>query len=213
MMLWLLFKTKIGQEQRITVSTLMRVAYGEDKVTTLASHPQERKRLLRIFENDLEMLSQYGLKPIFDPVTYPPEIQPFWAKLDEIPEDAEAALEFWMNDASSGKRLTDSGPRGKWSRLINARISSFKLPPDWEQIASRLEKQKQRTSQRVAKVKSVASLSSEQIVQARKKLRLSQRALAEQLGKSQSWIRDIENGRFQAKSDDLLQLQKVLGIG
>ena len=32
---------------------------------------------------------------------------------------------------------------------------------------------------------------------ARKRLRLSQRALANQIGKSQSWIRDIENERFQ----------------
>jgi predicted transcriptional regulator len=39
-------------------------------------------------------------------------------------------------------------------------------------------------------------------MQARKSLQLSQRTLAQMTGKSQSWIRDIENGRFRANSKD-----------
>jgi len=76
LMLWLLFKTKMGKEQRITVPTLLRVAYGEEKVTLACKQREERKRLLRTFENDLEVLNHYGMKPVFDPVTYPPAIQP-----------------------------------------------------------------------------------------------------------------------------------------
>jgi hypothetical protein len=94
MLSWLLFKTKMGKDQRITVPTLMRVAYGEGKVTQASLYREERKRLLRTFEGDLEMLHQYGLKPVFDPVTYPPEIQPLWAKLADLPDEAEEALEF-----------------------------------------------------------------------------------------------------------------------
>ncbi len=92
MMLWLLFKAKIGREQRITIPTLMRVAYGEVKLSQVSLQPENRQRLLRIFESDLEVLNHYGLKPIFDPVTYPLEIQPLWAKLVDVPEDAKAAL-------------------------------------------------------------------------------------------------------------------------
>lgn len=212
MMLWLLFKTKMGKEQRIIVPTLMRVAYGEEKVSAAASYREERKRLLRTFESDLEVLSHHGIKPVFDPITYPPEIQPLWAKLVDLPEDAEAALEFWTNDGNSDTRLTDSGPRGKWNRLMNARILWFELPPEWEQRVTEPKKKKQRTTSRTIKSRTICKLSGEEITAARKSLRLTQRELARMTGKSQSWIRDIEHGRFQANSEDQVLLRKVLGL-
>jgi DNA-binding transcriptional regulator YiaG len=209
-MLWLLFKTKIGREQRVTVRTLMRIAYGEDKVIQASSQREGRKRLLRTFESDLEVLNRYGLKPIFDPVTYPPEIQPFWAKLAVLPDDAEAALEFWMNDASSDIRLTDAAPRGKWNRLMNARILSFELPEEWGQKLTKSESKKQSKTNRKSVPRTQPTLSSEEIIAGRKQLNLSQRALADRIGKSQSWVRDVENGRLNVNSKDLAALLKVL---
>ncbi|MBC1238028.1 helix-turn-helix domain-containing protein [Nostoc sp. 2RC] len=211
-MLWLLFKTKMGKEQRITIPTLMRVAYGEGKLSQVSLQPENRQRLLRIFESDLEVLNHYGLKPIFDPVSYPLEIQPLWVKLVNIPEDGEAALEFWIDDGSSnGSRLTDAPPRGKWNRLMNARILYFEMPPEWKKQLAK-SKKKRRAVKSKTKLKSQIALSTEYILEARKRLGLSQRDLAQLTGKSQSWIRDIENGRFQAKSEDQLLLRKVLGI-
>jgi DNA-binding transcriptional regulator YiaG len=213
MILWLLFKTKMGKEQRITVPTLMRVGYGEEKVLLASSRREERKRLLRTFESDLEVLNHYGLKPVFDPVTYPPEIQPLWAKLGEIPEDAEAALEFWINDGSSDTRLTDAGPRGKWNRLMNARILQFELSGEWERQRTELAKRRSPTTKRQIKSKAQSLLSGEEIMRVRKSLSLSQRNLAQMTGKSQSWIRDIENGRFRVNLEDQVLLRKVLGMG
>jgi DNA-binding transcriptional regulator YiaG/ferredoxin len=211
-MLWLLFKTKMGQEQRITVPTLMRVAYGETKLIQAAAQTEGRKRLLRTFESDLEVLSHYGIKPIFDPVTYPTEIQPLWAKLADLPDDAEAALEFWTNDGNRSCRLTDAAPRGKWNRLMNARLLQFELPDDWQKSLTTKPKQKRhQKSQRQLLIQS--TLSGQQIAEARKKLQLSQRALADQIGKSQSWVRDVERGRFQPASRDQALLRQVLGIG
>ena len=89
----------------LTVRTLMRIAYGEERVVHVSSQGSSHKRLLRTFEGDLETLNDYGLKPVFDPITYPPEIQPFWAKLTEIPDDAEAAAEFWTNDGSRSQKI------------------------------------------------------------------------------------------------------------
>ncbi|NET05836.1 MAG: helix-turn-helix domain-containing protein [Symploca sp. SIO2B6] len=212
MMLWLLFKTKMGKQQRITVPTLMRVAYGEEKVIQASSHREERKRRLRTFESDLEVLNHYGLKPVFDPVTYPPAIQPLWAKLADIPEDAEAELEFWINDGSSDTPLTDSAPRGKWNLLRNARILWFELPQQWEPQLTELKNKKQRTITRTTKSKTQPVLSGEQVMTARKSRSLSQRELAQMTDKSQSWIRDIENGRFRLKLKDQLLLQKVLDL-
>jgi len=212
MMLWLLFKAKMGKEQRITVPTLMRIAYGEEKVSLATQMREERKRLLRTFESDLECLSHYGLKPIFDPVTYPAEIQPLWAKLSELPDDADEALDFWINDANNVSRITDAGPRGKWNALMNARILWFELPPEWEQQTSEAEKKK--PTNRIKRTKSAeqAVLSAEQILNARKQHGMSQRDLAKMTGKSQSWIRDLEKGRLSAKLEDQVVLRKVLGL-
>ncbi len=207
-MLWLLFKVKVGKEQRITVPTFMRIAYGPEKVEQATVDRDSRKRLLRTFESDLEALNHYGLKPIFDPVTYPTEIQPLWAKLADLPDDAEDALEFWTNDGALDTRLTDS-PRGKWNRLIHARFSNFELPSDWEQLT--LKRKRKRSSQKRQR-KSQPVMNGQLIVEARQKSGLSQRELAQKAGKSQSWIRDLENGRFNAKVKDQNLLRKLLAI-
>lgn len=212
LMLWLLFKTKMGKEQRITIPTLLRIAYGEEKVALASRQREERKRLLRTFESDLEILNHYGMKPLFDPVTYPPEIQPLWAKLVDLPEDPDEALEFWTNDGGAETRLTDTGPRGKWNLLMNARILAFELPPEWEQQISESEKKQRRTAKAKRKPKTTNDLLGEQILQARRNLNLSQRELAKLTGKSQSWIRDIENGRLKAKLEDQVLLRKVLNM-
>lgn len=212
-MLWLVFKVKMGKEQCLTVPTLMRVAYGEEKVSQATGQREVRKRLLRAFESDLEVLDRYGLKPMFDPVTYPPEIQPLWAKLDDLPDDADAALDFWVNDGSSDRRLTDSGPRGKWKLLLQARILWFDLPLEWEQQLAKLESKRQRRTNKKTKTPATPSeLSAQQILRARKHQGISQRTLAKMTGKSQSWIRDLENGRLSAKPDDQVLLRKVLGL-
>lgn len=211
MMLWLLFKTRMGQKQRITIPTLMRIAYGEEKIAKASLDREERKRRLRTFESDLQVLDRYGLKPMFDPMTYPPEIQPLWVKLAEIPDDAEEALEFWMNDGSNSARLTDASPRGKWTRLMNARLLGFELPSDWQQAKAVTKKEKHRSTQH-KKYESQSALSGEQIAIARKDRGWSQRELAIRMGKSQSWIRDIENGRFGLKREDRTSLREILGI-
>lgn len=219
MMLWLLFKTRMGREQRLTVPTLMRIAYGEKRLQKANCNREERKRLLRTFENDLLVLNEYGLKPIFDAVTYPPEIQPLWVKLAAIPDDGDEAIEFWINDGCSENRLTDASPRGKWNSLMNARIVQFELPDDWEKTFAQLEKKRQKLG--ISTLKSIASrkkltresvISGEHIASARKNKGWSQRELAKITGKSQSWIRDIENGRFHIKPEDQSLLQQVLAL-
>jgi DNA-binding transcriptional regulator YiaG len=212
LMLWLLFKTKMGKEQRITIPTLLRIAYGEEKIAIACRQREERKRLVRTFENDLEVLNHHGIKPIFDPITYPLEIQPLWAKLMSIPEDPDEALEFWINDGGSNTSITDSAPRGKWNLLMNARILSFELPPEWQQHTSESSKKPRRTVKRRRKTPTSSNLPGEEILQARKNLHLSQRELAKLTGKSQSWIRDVENGRLKVKVEDQALLRKVLNI-
>ncbi|MFM7425891.1 MAG: helix-turn-helix domain-containing protein [Elainella sp.] len=220
MMLWLLFKTRMGAEQRITVPTLMRIAYGEQRLLRAANQREERKRLLRSFEGDLEVLNRYGLKPHFDPLTYPIEIQPLWARLADLPDDAEAALAFWTEDGSRDFRLTDAAPRDKWQRLMQARFRCFELPEDWESQSCKVAKAPKQASKQALTQKLRPSylqaerrtLSGQQILAARKRLELSQRALASHLGKSQSWVRDIESGRLRVSFKDQQRLSQVLGV-
>ncbi|NER01152.1 MAG: helix-turn-helix transcriptional regulator, partial [Cyanothece sp. SIO2G6] len=215
MMLWLLFKTRMGHNQPVTVTTLMRVAYGEDRVTKAFTQPPQQKRLLKAFEGDMETMYYYGIKPVFDPETYPPEIQPLWAKLVDLPDNAEEALTFWTHDGSQDQRLTDAAPRGKWKQVLNGRILRFDLPDNWELKQSnrstnkrtRRSKQKRHQSPHASII-----LSKSQIVGARKKQKLSQRVLAEKVGKSQSWVRDIENGRIKLSPQDQEMICKVLQI-
>ena len=212
LLLWLLFKMKMGKEQCITIPTLMQIAYGSDKVTQAGAQREVRKRLLRTFESDLEVLNHYGVKPVFDPVTYKSEIQPLWAKLADLPDDADEALDFWINDGGNEQRLTDAGPRGKWGLLMKARILGFDVPSEWEQQLRKLEAKKQRQMTKKPKAKTKALLSAEQIAVFRKQRGLSQRVLAQMTGKSQSWVRDVEKGRLSAKPEDEVLLRKALGL-
>lgn len=211
-LLWLLFKLRLGGDHRITIRTLLRIAYGEERVTATMNIRGAHKRLLKTFESDLETIYYYGLKPIFDPDTYPLEIQPLWARVAEIPDDAEDALEFWTEDANQALSLTDTAPRNKWQRLLNARLLGFELSDEWQQTIKRTAKQRRRQSSQSRSQKSAGQLSGETIKAARQRQKLTQRTLAERLGKSQSWVRDIEKGRFSISAEDQNLLRETLNI-
>lgn len=212
MMLWLLFKLKMGSKQGITVPTLMRIAYGEEKLNQANINREQRKRLIKAFESDLEVLNHYGIKPVFDSLTYPDNLQPLWSKLSDIPDDPEEALLFWLNDGSQDNSLTDISPRGKWQLLMKAKIANFELPLEWQEKLTKLENKKQQKQTRRISTKSSVILSPEQILQARQNQGLSQRKLAQLLKKSQSWVRDLEQGRFKAKIEDQKLLRQLLGL-
>ncbi|WP_299485648.1 helix-turn-helix domain-containing protein [Acaryochloris sp. IP29b_bin.137] len=214
LLLWLLFKLRLGGDHRLKVRTLLRIAYGDERLKEATSVRGAHKRLLKSFENSLEHIYYYGLKPIFDSETYPSEIQPLWARVSDIPDDVDEALEFWVEDANQSFSLTDAAPRDKWQRLLNARLLGFELPEIWQQTVSRrTNKKRSRSSKRQTSAQNRSGqLSGHAVKAARQAQRLSQRALADRLGKSQSWIRDIEKGRFSISPEDQAQLQKTLNI-
>ncbi|MEO0536533.1 MAG: helix-turn-helix domain-containing protein [Cyanobacteria bacterium P01_A01_bin.123] len=209
LLLWLLFKLRLGGDHRLTVRTLLRIAYGETRLTEATTVRGAHKRLLKTFESDLETIYYYGLKPVFDPETYPLDIQPLWAKAVDIPDDVDDALDFWVKDANQARSLTDTAPRDKWQRLLNARILGFELSEDWQQTVRRREPKRQR---RQSPKTQVAQLSGSAIKAARQRQNFTQRALAERLGKSQSWVRDVEKGRFSMIPEDQVRLRQTLQI-
>lgn len=211
LLLWFLFKLRLGGDHRMTVRTLLRIAYGEERLEEAMTIRGAHKRLLKTFEGDLETLYYYGLKPLFDPETYPRDIQPLWARVADIPDDADDALEFWANDANRDLSLTDTAPRDKWQRLLNARLVGFASPEEWQQTSKRTTGTRRRKSQSPV-TETSSHLSGGAIKAARQRQKLTQRALADRLGKSQSWIRDIEKGRFSVNVDDQARLRQALDL-
>ncbi len=211
LLLWLLFKLRLGGEHRMTVRTLLKIAYGEERLTEATTVRGAHKRLLKTFEGDLESIYYYGLQPIFDPETYPPEIQPLWIRANQIPDSADDALDFWTRDANHHLSLTDAAPRDKWQRLLNGRLCGFELSAEWQQTIkktpARRRQRSKSSSQNVADI-----LSSSSIKSARQEQNLSQRALADRIGKSQSWVRDVENGRFGINAKDQSLLRTALNL-
>lgn len=211
LLLWLLFKLRLGGDQRMKVQTLLKIAYGEDRVLAATTIRGSHKQLLKTFEGDLEALYRYGLHPLFDPETYPPDIQPLWARVADIPDNADDALVFWTDDAQHNLSLTNTAPRDKWQRLLNSRFTGFELPETWQQTTRR-STTKRRSPRKTTLAEDTKALTHSALKAARERLKLSQRALADRLGKSQSWIRDIENGRFSPGSEDMERLQQILNL-
>jgi DNA-binding transcriptional regulator YiaG len=141
LMLWLLFKTKLGNGP-IRAGTLLKVAFGAEKVEAARKYSASRKRLVSQWRTTIQVLDKQGWKFIFDLETYPPQYLPDLPDLlplTEIPDDPEAALEFWSEDAAKqpGDRLTDvvRRPYGGFEQLLTARM--LVQPP--EEIARKLE--------------------------------------------------------------------------
>ncbi|NMF83691.1 helix-turn-helix domain-containing protein [Nodosilinea sp. P-1105] len=212
LLLWLVFKLRLGGDHRVTVRTLLRIAYGEQRLTEAMTVRGAHKRLLKTFESDLEAIYHYGLKPQFDPETYGPDIQPLWARVADIPDDADEALDFWADDANQALSLTSTAPRDKWQRLLNARLLGFELSDEWQQSLRKPKKRRSRHQSKAKTTPTAKPLSTQAIKTARQRLDLSQRDLAKRLGKSQSWIRDVEKGRFSVGTDDQTLLRQTLGI-
>ncbi|MEM9165214.1 MAG: helix-turn-helix transcriptional regulator, partial [Cyanobacteria bacterium P01_F01_bin.4] len=89
------------------------------------------------------------------------------------------------------------------------RLSGFELSEDWQQTVRRRAPKRRRKH---AKSTPAAPLSGSAIKAARQRQNFSQRALAERLGKSQSWVRDVESGRFSISPEDYARLHQTLGI-
>lgn len=235
LLVWLLFKLRLGQHHTLLVSTLMRIAYGGERLGQAGRDRELRKRLVRTYEADLLVLLEEGLRPRFHHQLYPDEIRPLWHNLEAIPDDPEEAAAFWTRDGASERRLTDQGPRNKFRRLLQARIQGFDLDGRWRQGRSEPKTSRGRRSPAVdtgsgagrveggagprgeasaptALTPAEPSLSPRAIRDARERRGLSQRSLAQRMQRSQSWVRDLESGRCRPGVEDRTRLMDLLGF-
>jgi DNA-binding transcriptional regulator YiaG len=148
LILWLSFKTKVGNGP-VRVGTLLKVAFGTDKVEQARRASVPRKRVVAQWKTALKVLDQQGWKFTFDLATYPPQYLPDLPDLlplANIPDDPEQAAEFWLEDATKreGDRLTDAvkRPYGGFEQLLTARL--IVQPP--EELSQKLEESKEARS-------------------------------------------------------------------
>ncbi|MCS7030662.1 MAG: helix-turn-helix transcriptional regulator [Gloeomargarita sp. SKYG116] len=205
MLLYLLFRRRVSQECSTKVGTLLKLIYGEDYLQRAWHQSEVRRRVMATFESDLEQLFQYGFRPLFADDTYPPSIQPWWFTTRDIPDDPDAALDYWAEKARATPLTNNS--RKKWSQLLNAWVSLTEFPEDWRtENAQGIARSKPRVS-----AQATSAITGAMIKQARLQRGMSQRQLSALLHKSQSWIRDIESGRYKIKPKDIALLASVLG--
>ena len=198
MLAWLVFKTRLGSSQPLIASTLMEVAYGANKVAAAQSNPESRTKLASTWDNDLLILQESGWRIEFDPLTYPPEIQPDW-------KFAEAA------------RKQNKRPRGFWQQLRNGRVVVYP-PPEIAAGLGELERNKLSLNQARSKPtptepeQQPQSLTKEEIKTVREAKGWSQSRLALEMGKSKMWVSLIERGLRQLKTVDQEKLRVVLNL-
>lgn len=204
MLLHFLFRLRVGQDRSAKVATLLKLIYGEEYLQVAWYKSDRRRKVITTFESDLEQLFYYGIKPLFEPSTYPESIQPWWVGAQDLPDDPEEALNYWTETAQAAKTMVNS--KQKWSQLFNATLTMAEFPEDWQaETPSKVIKPRINR-----KSLSANPITGAMIKRARLQQGISQRQLSTLLNKSQSWIRDIELGRYKIKPKDVLLLTSVL---
>lgn len=196
MLAWLSFRMRVSTNQVMLTSTLMEVAYGAEKVTAAQRDRDLRSELAKTWDRDLLVLHEAGLTIEFDPITYPPEIQPDWKE---------------------GGRGEKKRPKGFWEQLRNSRL--YIHPP--QEIAegiARLQRKKRtidvvsRPSSAHKPLKAGVALVGEQIKAAREAKGWSQEELGNKLNRTKMWISLIERGKRSIKPEDATQLRTILEL-
>jgi DNA-binding XRE family transcriptional regulator len=194
LMVWLLFKTRVGRDQRIDVLTLLEVAYGKDMVEAAQRDRRLRNSLATRWDGDLLILHQDGWHVQFDPHTYPPELWPNWAG-----------------------RTTLERAAGYWERLRQASLTIFP-PSEIDAALAALEESSSPARHAVGgaasppKPEKGVTLTKEEMRAARIARGWTQHDLAIAIGKSQAWVALIENGTRQVHPKDLPRLRELLRL-
>jgi hypothetical protein len=230
LMTWLLFKTKINRSSPLTVELLLKIAFGEKALQDAIAQSKPRAKLVDSWIKTLKALIERGWTITPDPQTYP---MSYWVDTGksslyaEIPDDPDAALEFWTNDGAApiGNRLTDRTrrERGSFNLFLNGRL--YVQPP--KIIADRLdaiEETRRKTETRLSPGMPEPSQiiptaptsppreiqSGEQLKQLRVTKGWSQAYLAEQIGRSLSWVKMVETGKRKIQPQDQAAILSVI---
>ncbi|MGV0028416.1 helix-turn-helix domain-containing protein [Phormidesmis priestleyi] len=215
------------------IRTLLEAVIAPSEIEAFRNVRQYRSRLVQRFYDTLETLTEVGFHIQFDE-SFPIAMRPEWADLpveDDVDIDVVAI-------APTKTPL----PNGFFDIWLDG-IVSITSPADIESVLAELETRKtqkakasgRQTTKKSAssrkpnleknipppalspatqKATAVSEFTGSVVRQIRKDLRMSQTELAQQIGKSQSWVRDLEN-KFSDKPislDYAGKLRQILGL-
>jgi len=192
LLVWLLFKTKFEQRYPVLGQTLMDVAYGTQRVqeARIIENKKLRQRIADDLELDLLTVGENGWLLQFDPETYPEEIQPSWAG-----------------------RGGGSRPRRYFERILKGRVwitAPNILIPLLPSSSESEPKHWSNQSKSDPKLQDKAELTGNRVKELREAKGLSQSQLASIVGKSTSWVKQVETGRRRIPQPNQKKLLEVL---
>lgn len=185
LLIWLVFKTRVGRDQPIAAVTLLEIAYGKATVEAAQRDRRLRNSVMTRWDGDLFILHQDGWRIRFDAETYPHELWPSWAG-----------------------RPTLERPAGYWEQLRQASLV-IAPPSDIEASLAALDERK--SPQRPSITRSVPP-TKEDIRTARVAHGWTQNDLATALGKSRPWVTLVESGARRVHPKDFPRLRKILQL-
>jgi DNA-binding transcriptional regulator YiaG len=193
------------------IRTLLEAVIAPQELDSVRQVRQYRSRFVQRFYDALESLTEAGFKIEFDE-SFPAQLRPEWA---DIPEESDGV------DVVTIAPVKTPLPNGYFDVWVDG-IIRVTCPPDIEAVLANLEarkagKSKKSISSSAAHTDSARSLptsskigslpitiTAQPVIEVseftgamvrklRKGLNLSQMELAQTVGKSQSWVRDLEN--------------------
>lgn len=225
--LYLLQNRRARSSGKYRIRTLLEAVLAPQEITSIQQTRQYRSRFVQRFYDALEALVEIGFQIQFD-ATFPIELRPAWS---ELPDEDDAI------DAVATAPKKASLPIGFFELWLDG-ILHITAPTDVEAVVAEVEarrskanscdrRQKARSSESapattshtiVSEIHSSRSshsavLTGHEVRRCRKLLKMSQAELAQHLGKSQSWVRDLEN-KFSDRSvpeEYLDRLQQLFG--
>jgi hypothetical protein len=192
LMVWLLFKTRQERQEPISVTTLMNVAFGSNRIQQARHSSQARKRLVKLWDETLYLLLKRGWCISFEPETYPPDLQPMG-----------------LGRSQPGR------PRGFFERLLQARL--WIVPQKgWPQEAVTPEEYSldpEPTPEPEPELAPPETLTPDYLRELRMSYGWSQRKLATVSGLSQGLISQLENGGRTLTPENRAILERVFCLG
>lgn len=193
------------------IRTLLEAVIAPKDLESIRQVRQYRSRFVQKFYDALEILTEAGFKIEFDD-SFPEQLRPEWAA---IPEESEGV------DVLALAPVKSSLPSGYFDIWIDG-IIRVTCPPDIEAVLADLEARKAGRGKKSSPASNdqgvpTRSLSSSNqtsslpitittqpaieaaeftgamVRKLRKSMKISQTELAQSIGKSQSWVRDLEN--------------------
>lgn len=232
LMLYLTQNRRAHSSCKYRIRTLLEAVIAPQELESMRQVRQYRSRLVQRFYDALETLTEAGFKIEFDE-SFAIELRPDWAT---IPEESDVI------DVVALAPVKTPLPNGYFDIWIDG-IIRVTCPPDIEAVLANLEARKAGRGRKANGASSIPAAPARSLRNAsetgsspitiaiqpvldaseftgarvrklRKSLKISQTELAQSVGKSQSWVRDLEN-KFSERpvppeyADQLRQILRV----